>query len=136
MPGVSAFVNLVNALDDLLGRRWDETGACYAGAIEEAGGTPCLSVFEGEEIEDDAGAGVVVEPDRETERRYSSSEVWEIVLTAIAEEFPEDAEEITAWPRTPDGYAELVQEFDLCFGPVARRLRAMLAPSKGDEDDT
>lgn len=128
--GVCAFASLVNALDDLLGRRWDANGVCYADAVEEAGGTPVLSVFEGWEVGDDAGAGVVVDPDRSTERRFSVDEVWDAVLTAISQDEPDLADEISSWPRTPEGFRQLCDEFDLCFGLVPRRIRLLLGGKK------
>lgn len=111
MDGVSAFGSLHIASRDLLGRDdVDGLGICYADSVEEDGGTPVLSVFAGEDTEDEAQNvnGYAVEADRSTERRFTAEQVLRAWKLAVVAEYPEEAGAI-------DGYDwdELAEEFNL-----------------------
>lgn len=88
--GVSAFLDFWTAVRDLvLGKDVDGLGINYAGAIREEGGTPCLSIFSGEFLEDDSTSGVIVRPKRKSEKRYSSDQIKDAFIQAISHEFTE-----------------------------------------------
>ena len=115
MPGVSAFLDLWTALRDLMaGNDIDGWGVNYAEQIREAGGEPVLSIFEGTFREDDSGAGVVVEPDRATERRYTPAEILAHSVAVIAAEYPDAAmdaswEALTTTYRVEEWAEELTE---------------------------
>jgi hypothetical protein len=111
MNGVSAFLDLFTASRDLLGRDdVDGLGINYAETIEENGGAPSLSVFRGTVVDDDSGSGVVVAPNRSTEKRFSKKQVLAAWVSAVLKEFPEDREELLdidesdRWEHLRDSY--------------------------------
>lgn len=114
MNGVSAFIDLVSASKDLLGHQSaDGWGNSYAEAVVEAGGYPMLCIFSGEIVEEDVGAGVVVDPKRKSERRFGVRNVWAAWLRGLIEIFPEDKFTLAKWSRTIDGWSELSDAYEL-----------------------
>lgn len=114
MNGVSAFIDLMSATKDLLGHQSaDGWSNVYSEAVIESGGQPTLSIFTGDIVEEDVGAGVVVKPNYKTERRFATRNLWAAWIRALASEFKEDANKLARWPRTPNGFEDLKQQYDL-----------------------
>lgn len=106
MDGVSAFGDLFTASRDLLGREdVDGLAVCYADSVEEDGGIAVLSVFQGEDLEDESPNvnGYSVDVDRATERRFSAEQVLTAWKQAVSDVFGDNVTDYT-WEQLEAEY--------------------------------
>jgi hypothetical protein len=134
LEGVSGFGTLLNASRDMLSSKdVDGLGVNYAENVKDEGGEPILSVFAGTDLGDESPNvnGWSVEPQRETEIRFTPDEILTAWKRAVLKEFPHDAESVAKmdFSELDDSYQ--LEDFDVDAFHALRDIAASKAsPSK------